>query len=370
MSAGPRRRFLKVADRTVASFVNGLVQLVDGAARPTMGNAPKQTILAQGKLTVQRLLPPAREEVELGTETFVVESGRFPVPVLLVPPLMVRPYIYDLRPDHSFARFLRDRGFRVYLLDFGVPDRDDASLRFEDYVLDFLPRALAAVRADAGAREVSLVGYCMGGIFSLLHTAAVDNVGVRGVVSIGAPVDFEKMGLLTVAARLGARHVDGVMDRLGNVPGLAAVQGFKLMSGARAFTKWADLFVHLYDDEYVKGFDAINTWVNGLVAFPRDTFRQTVKDMVAGNKLLRQELELGGRRVSVGRVKVPLLAFAGRSDNIAPLASAESILDLVGSLDKAFHAVPGGHVGVVGGRLARQAVWEPTADWLAPRSVD
>ncbi|MBI2897011.1 MAG: alpha/beta fold hydrolase [Deltaproteobacteria bacterium] len=365
----PARRLLRVADRAVLGLANGLVQFVDGAARPTMGNAPKELVLKKGKLEVHRLVPPAAQEVEIGTETLRVEARRFPVPVLLVPPLMVRPYIYDLRPDHSLARMLRNRGFAVHIVDFGVPEREDAGLRLEDYVLDFMPAAVEATRKSAGSKDVSLVGYCMGGIFALLYAAALGNDGVRSIVSIGAPVNFEKMGLLTIAARLGAGRIDALMDRIGNIPGGAASQGFKLMSGAKAITKWADLFIHLWDEEYVRGFDAVNTWVNELIPYPRDAFRQMVKDVVAGNKLLGRDLVLGGRKIDVGAVEVPLLAFAGRTDNIAPIASAADIVEIVGSRDKRFIEVPGGHVGVVAGRKARQAVWEPTADWLAPRSL-
>src|SRR5262245_49455116 len=136
----------------------------------------------------------------------------------------------------------------------------------------------------------------MGGIFSLLYAAAHDDARVANLVTIGSPVNFEKMGLLTVAARLAhERLLDAVLDRLGNVPGSLASKGFKVMSGFRSVTKWADLFIHLYDDEYVRGFDAINTWVNDLLPYPRDAFKQMVKDVVLENRMLKRELRFGDR---------------------------------------------------------------------------
>jgi polyhydroxyalkanoate synthase len=288
--------------------------------------------------------------------------------VLLIPPLMVRPYVYDLRPDHSMARTLRDRGFDVFVLDFGVPDRGDEGIRLDDYVLDFVPRAVDATLKASGQPGVTLAGYCMGGIFAMLHAAAHRDERVRNVVTIGAPVNFEKMGVVTVAARLGSRHVDRLLDRVGNVPAFAAIQGFKIMSGTKAITKYADLFLKLYDDQYVRGFDAVNTWVNDLIPYPKEAFKQMVKDVVSGNKLLRRELKFGDKNADLATMTQPLLAFAGSSDNIATPASTKGILDLVGSKDKRLYEVPGGHVGVVAGSAAPAKVWRPMAEWLASRS--
>lgn len=349
--------------RTLARFVNGLSLLLDGSARAEMGNAPKEVIHKEWNLEVTHLLPEGD-----------ARGPRHATPVLFVPPLMVRPYVYDLRPDHSYARTLRDRGFEVYVVDFGVPQANDGHLKLDHYVFTFLPTAVEAALRHAGARDLSLVGYCMGGLFSLLYAAAhlpsqARPSRVRNLVTVGAPINFEKLGVLTLAAQLGRGPIDSVLDRMGNVPSLGAELGFKLMGGPRTVTKWADLALHLDDEAYVRGFDAINTWVNDLLPYPREAFRQLVHEVIAGNKILKRELVLAGRRLDLGLVEAPLLAFAGRTDNIATPASTRDVLGCVGGADKTFVEVPGGHVGVVGGGTARDAVWTPTADWLATRSV-
>lgn len=363
------------AARKVVRLLDSLSVLIDGSTRRQMGNAAKEPILKQWKLEVSHVLPRRAEEQALGDEHDVDPDSQFPTPVLLVPPLMVRPYVYDLRPNHSFVRHLRDRGFRTYVLDFGVPDADDETLRLEHYVYTFLPAAIDAVRRHANSEKVSIVGYCMGGIFGLLYTAAFhgrsggEGARTANLVTIGAPINFEKMGIISMAARFGQGIVDQLMDRLGNVPSIGAELGFKVMSGPKAITKWVDLANNLYDEEYVRGFDAVNTWVNDLLPYPREAFKQMVKDVVGQNKLLRRELELGGRRIDLGVIDVPLLALAGRADNIATLASTRAVLATVGSEDKTFVEVPGGHVGVVAGSSAPQAVWQRVSDWLAPRSL-
>ncbi len=357
--------------------LDSLTVLLDGSTRGQMGNAPREQIFKQWKLEVDHVLPRRAESDALGDDHDVDLDATFPTPVLLVPPLMVRPYVYDLRPNHSFVRHLRDRGFKTYVLDFGVPDEQDETLRLEHYVYTFLPAAIDAVRRHSGSDQVSIVGYCMGGIFGLLYTAAhhekVSPTGgastVANLVTIGAPINFDKLGIISLAARFGQGFVDRLMDRLGNVPSIGAELGFKMMSGSRLVTKWVDLASNLYDEEYVRGFDAVNTWVNDMLPYPREAFKQMVKDVVGQNKILRRELELGGRRIDLGVIDVPLLALAGRSDNIATLASTRAVLQSVGSTDKTFVEVPGGHVGVVAGSTAPTAVWQRVSDWLAPRSL-
>lgn len=364
--------------RRVIRLLDGISVLLDGSTRKQMGSAARETIFQQWKLSVEHILPQKSDHDALGDDHVVDLSGTFPVPIVLIPPLMVRPYVYDLRPTHSFVRYLRDRGFKVYVVDFGVPDEHDESLTLEHYVYTFLPAAIDAVLRHSGSDQVSLVGYCMGGIFSLLYTAGFHrsvsgqdhDAPVRNIVTIGAPINFDKAGVMSLAAKFGSGFVDRMMDQLGNVPSFGAELGFKVMSGPKAITKWVSLAQHLYDEEYVRGFDAVNTWVNDLLPYPRDAFKQMVKDVVGSNKLLKKELTLGGRKIDLAVIDAPLLALAGRADNIATLGSTRAVLATVGSKDKTFVEVSGGHVGVVAGSTAPQEVWERTADWLAPRSLN
>ena len=56
-------------------------------------------------------------------------------PVLLVPSLINRAYILDLTAQRSFARYLRERGLRPYLLDWGAPGADERAFGLDDYIL-------------------------------------------------------------------------------------------------------------------------------------------------------------------------------------------------------------------------------------------
>jgi polyhydroxyalkanoate synthase len=293
---------------------------------------------------------------------------RYALPVLLVPPLMVKPFIFDLYPGRSMVEFLLKRGFRVYLVDFGEPDEADAYVTLDNYVVDWMPAACHAVKESAGAGELSLLGYCMGGLFALSHVAANHDRSVRNIVSIGAPVDAAKMGLFAWMAQLAGPQTEFLVRRIGNVPGGLSSTVFRLLTPMKNVTRYADLFMNMWNHEYVNGFDAMNQWVSQFIDYPQSAFLQFQRDFVRHNKLVKGQMVFRGKVADLRRMHAALLVFAGRSDQIAPVAAVRALLDAVGSADKHFELVPGGHMGIFAGATANEHVWQPAADWLAARS--
>jgi len=342
------------ANRAALRFVNGVDWLLRDP-KTLVGRTPYDVIFQRDKLTVRRY--------HAGTV-----HPRYALPVLLVPPLMVKPFIFDLYPGRSMVEFLLKRGFRVYLVDFGEPDDADAYVTLDNYVIDWMPAACEAVKESARSSELSLLGYCMGGLFALSHVAANDDRSVRNIVSIGAPVDAAKMGLFAWMAQLAGGQAEFLVRRIGNVPGGLSSTVFRLLTPMKNITRYADLFMNMWNHEYVNGFDAMNQWVSQFIDYPQSAFLQFERDFVRHNKLVKGQMAFRGKVADLRRVQAAMLIFAGRSDQIAPVAAVQAILDAVGSSDKAFSLVPGGHMGVFAGGSAPENVWRPAAEWLGARS--
>src|SRR5690554_7842668 len=92
-----------------------------------------------------------------------VERKTHRTPVVIIPPLAVNMLIYDLFPQRSLVRFLRAKGFEVYLIDWGVPTRAHNHYNLHTYVAELLPASLARVREHSGEQELSLHGWSLGG---------------------------------------------------------------------------------------------------------------------------------------------------------------------------------------------------------------
>jgi len=347
------------AQRALLRFLNGVEWLIRDP-KEVVGRTPYDVVYRRDKLSVRRYRSEARA---------VRNAPRFELPVLLVPPLMVKPFIFDLWPGRSLVRFLLDQGFDVFLVDFGEPDSADAYLTLDDYVLDWIPTACAQVRRVTGSRELSLIGYCMGGLFCLMVLGVARDHAVRNVVTIGAPLDASKMGLFAWAAKMGGGQIEFLARRIGNVPGGLSSTVFRLLSPASNVTRYADLFLNLWDLEYVNGFDAMNQWVAQFIDYPQGAFLQFVHDFMEHNKLVQGKMRIGDELVDLRRVRASLLAFAGRTDRIAPAPSVRAQLKAVGSRDVTYELVPGGHIGVLTGATAPKHVWPTLGAWLAARSM-
>src|SRR4051794_33949123 len=138
----------------------------------------------------------------------VPPQERHPIPLLLVFALMNRPYILDLRPGHSFVEFMVKRGYDVYLLDWGAPGPEDKHLKFDDYTLDYLPRAIRKVKAVSGMQEFSLLGWCIGSILTTIYAALRPDDGLRNLILLTAPLDFQQKDQLTFARWTDERFFD------------------------------------------------------------------------------------------------------------------------------------------------------------------
>src|SRR3954463_6480766 len=124
------------------------------------------------------------------------ERRRRGVPVLLVPPLAAPATCMDLRPGCSLAEHLLAAGHATYLVDYGDITFSDRELGLEHWVEEVIPRAARIVSEDAGGQPVALVGWCLGGIMSLLAVAGDPKIPVGGVATIASPFDFRRVRLI------------------------------------------------------------------------------------------------------------------------------------------------------------------------------
>jgi polyhydroxyalkanoate synthase len=329
--------------------------MASGVRRLELGQAPRRELFTIGAARLYRY-----------------ESRRtHETPVLFVPNLGIsRPYIFDLLPGASFVEYMTQLGFDFYLLDWGVFGPDDRDLTLEECVTTILPRMTQAVLESSGARELSVLGYCMGAPLSAAFVAAYPEVPVRNFVDMAGPIDFSQSGLFGHWLRPKYFDVDRVVEALGgSVPPPVIRAGFKLIRPTADVAAGLNLWWHLWDDRYVEGFTALNTWANEYVALPGAFFRQWVRDFYQENKLHRGDLRYGGRAVRLETITCPLLAVGAAQDYIAPPACVRALIDAVSSSDKEYMELPGGHISLIAGRGALRTCWPRVSDWLAARSA-
>lgn len=205
---GALDRVRREVERNAARARNG-IKLVTGLSPAKVGQSPKDVVWEHGRTQLWH---------------YHNDDARLSPPLLIVFSLISRSYVLDLSPGNSFIERLLAAGFDVYLLDWGEPDERDAANRLEDYVDEYLPAAIERVRRLSGADRINLLGYCFGGVLTLLHAAHHRVTPLRSLTVMATPVDFEKVGPMADMMSSG-RRIDAILGPDGNLPPSLMLQG-------------------------------------------------------------------------------------------------------------------------------------------------
>jgi len=296
---------------------------------------------------------------------------RHPVPLLLVFAIMNRPYILDLRPGHSFVEYMLYKGYDVYLLDWGAPGPEDKNMQFDDYIIDYMPRAIRKMKMVARSKEFSLLGWCIGAILTTAYAALRPDDGLRNLLLLTAPLDFSDRQL-TFSRWTDERYfdVDRVLTVFGNMPAEMIEFGAKALKPIENhFGNFLKLWDNICDDEVVNAWHAMHTWVSDNIPMAGGAFRQLIVDLYRHNRLMRGQWMIRGERVDVSKIRANLLTLIAQGDHITPPCQSESIMSKVSSTDKELFSFPGGHIGIMAGSGAKQQAWPFIDEWLGRRSA-
>ena len=76
-------------------------------------------------------------------------------------------------------------------------------------------------------------------------------------------------------------------------------------------------------------------------------------------------IEFGDRTIELADITVPVLVFGGATDGIAPIPAVKAVVPLLtGAAEVRFEIVPGGHLGMLTGRAARDTTWRVLDEWI------
>ena len=288
------------------------------------------------------------------------------VPVLIVYALVNRPYIMDLQDGRSLIQGLLRAGLDVYLLDWGCPDAGDADLTLDDYINRYLDNSVDFVRQSRGVDRINLLGVCQGGTFCLCYTALHQDKVANLVTSV-TPVDFHTpRDLLSHLVR----HVDMdlAVDTLGNIPGeflnwlFLMLRPYKLTG-----KKYLDALDILDDKDRLATFMRMEKWIFDSPDQAGAACRQFARDFYQENRLVKSEVEIGGKRVDLEAITIPILNIFAANDHLVPVDASKALAGCVSSEDYTELEFAGGHIGIYVGADTRETLPAAINDWIRAR---
>lgn len=340
-------------DRALQRNIKGLGYFTSPA--PVLGASPKDLLLQRGTMNLYHYRPQS-EEV-------------YRVPLLLVMATTNRGYIFDMVPGQSFVEFLLKAGFDVFMLDWNPPRADERHLRMEDYVLDFIPACVERVAEETGEDELTIVGYCFGGVLSVLWAALHPDGPMKNLVCFTTPVDFKAMEMFQAWSDQRFFDVDRLVETFGNCPPDLLYTAFDMLRPAQRIAGNIRLWDNMWNDEYVKSFRMFDRWAADMLPLAGEYFRETTKQLMWENRLAEGKMEVAGRAVDLSRITAPFLHVVAEHDHIVPQAASAPLIAMVGSADKEEVVLKGGHVSLVAGANAIRRLWPRLEQWLQERSL-
>jgi polyhydroxyalkanoate synthase len=283
-------------------------------------------------------------------------SGGGPA-VLFVPSLINRGYILDLTPEDSMMRWLAKQGAHPYLLDWGWPGETERKFTLTDYVAGRLERAMAAIPGP-----IVLAGYCMGGLLALA-AALRQPTKTKALALLATPWDFRAANpgqakslsdtlpmLESMMQFSGALSIDALQTLF------AMIDPFGVGEKYRSFARLDK------SSERARRFVAMEDWLADGVPLAAPVARETIGGWYGGNSTAAGSWRIAGLAVEPSRYDGPVFCAIPARDRLVP---PESARPLAGAFKSATIIEPAsGHIGMVAGTNARDALWQPFADWL------
>ncbi len=325
--------------------------LLSKDSRLKLGQTPKTAIWKKNKATVWYY--PAKKR-------------KFEIPLFLIYSLVSKPYILDLSSSTSMIQAFTNKGYDVYLLDFGVAGYEDKDLTLDDYIGKYIQKAVQHTLRHSKANEITVVGYCLGGTLATIYAAVADEP-IKNLILFVTPIDFQQLPLTAPwrSMLLEERDViESIIDHYGIIPPTFIDKGIKLLTSPLPIKPYLALLNHADNKEYVDRWKRFQQWTSDHVPFVGATLKQLIFDLALENKLVNNQLLINNTRVNLNNIDSNLLVISATDDELVPEEFTVSIMKLVSSRDKTYKQEKGGHATLaIKGRLPKSL-----DEWLSVRS--
>ena len=247
----------------------------------------------------------------------------YATPLLIVPPWINKFYILDLKPENSFIKWATEQGYTVFVISWVNPDERLSKLVFEDYMKLGPLAALGAIEQATGQRQVSAIGYCIGGTLmaaTLSYMAARGDDRIAACTFFTAQVDFTEPGELGVFIDEDQlAGIEEMMSKKGYLEGSEMATTFNLLRAN-------DLIWSFVVNNYLMGkapfpFDLLY-WNADATRMPAAMHSYYLRNMYQKNLLSQPGgIVIDNVPIDLRKITIPVYIQAGKEDHIAPARS-------------------------------------------------
>jgi len=352
LPVNPMFNFLAVDSLKKQAFSRKAFDVLLGPLDTEIAKTPYEVVYEEDRVKLKHYKP--------------VTEAKMKTPLLVVYALINRETMLDLQPGRSVVQTFLNEGIDLYMIDWGYPTRKDKYLTIDDHVNGYMDNIMDFICRRHNLPGINLMGICMGGTFSVIYSA-LHPEKVKNLITTVAPTNFDTdQGLLHIWMK--TIDADRMVDAFGNVFGDLMNIGFLLLNPARlVIDKYTSFFENMGNKEFVENFVRMEKWIFDSPDVPGETFRQFVKDCYQKNLLIQSKMEVGGRRVDLQKITMPLLNIYGRLDHLVPPGACELLTSRVGSKDSEDVCIDTGHIGIYVSSKSQMQFAPKIIEWLKQR---
>lgn len=289
------------------------------------------------------------------------------VPTLITYALVNRQYMMDIQPDRSVIKSFLEGGMDVYVIDWGYPTGEDMYMTMDDYINWYMNDCVDFIRKSRKVDKINLLGVCQGGTFSTIYTA-LNPDKIKNLITMVVPIDFSTNDALLFRWSK-YMNIDSLVDAYGVIPGDVMNFSYLILKPLElTMNKYVGMVDKMDNPEYMTNFMRMEKWVFDSPDQAGETIRQFIKDLYQGNKLIKNELVLGGKTVDLKNITMPLLCVCAEYDHLVPLSASRPLLDAVGSKDTQFLSFKTGHIGMYVSSQSQKSIAPQIVEWANSRS--
>jgi polyhydroxyalkanoate synthase len=275
-------------------------------------------------------------------------------PFLFVPPCINKFYILDLQPENSFIRYTVEQGHRTFVLSWRNPDQSMVDKTWDDYIENAPIRAIDVVRDITGAKQVDMLGFCVGGTIlacALAVLAARGEHPASSLTLLTTMLDFSDTGVLDLFVDEGSVRLREMTIGPDAPTGPGLLKG-KELATTFSFLRPNDLVWNYVVGNYLKGetpppFDLLY-WNGDSTNLPGPMYCWYLRHTYHQDELkVPGALTVCGQKVDLGKIKAPVYVYASREDHIVPWTAAYRSVPLMANNKVRYTLGASGHIAGV-----------------------
>ena len=327
---------------------------------------PYDTIYQQGDIKVRH---------------YVAAQRRFKEPLVFVAPLAINMSIYDLFPYRSLVKYFNQAGFEVYLIDWGKMGYAQRHLNFLDFIDQYIPACISAIKQHAKSPQITLHGWSMAGLFVSLYYARHQDPAIKNLIVLGSPIDSFASGQIGELYQQLNQHLQHypklhhyltqhkIPNAITHSSGLLNAIGFKILDPRGWYLGHKQFLTNLLDIQALEEHATMGNFLNHMVDYPGGVNQDMLFNVWLQNPLAQGQITLHGQSIELKNIDCPIFIGAGMRDQMVTAAAVEPLTQLISSSDISFKLIPGGHLGLMSNAKSAEEFWPFLAQWLSVRST-